>query len=280
MKNFKYLLIFLWFFFFIYLFFQIIEYIKYQKWLKEIEKTPPPKKILDILKSIKYYELLPENLKKIINFKIQWFLKEKKFIGIYTDITGEIKTKIAFYACLPTVAYKYFCYPNLNYIFVYPNTIVLHKKEIENIISNEEILIEGEATKDAVIIVWNEAKKEIQKCHRNVIIHEFAHEIDYNNGAMDGIPPLEESKIKEFAKTMFKEYEKFKENTIKGRFLGKYHLLDKYATTNKAEFFAVMSEYFFVRPAILKKHFPDIYKELKSFYKIDTYKILGENIFC
>ena len=70
-------------------------------------------------------------------------------------------------------------------------------------------------------------------------------------------------------------YKKFKEKTIKGRFLGKYHLLDKYAATNKAEFFAVMSEYFFVKPELLKKHFPDIYKELKNFYKIDTFE-MGE----
>ncbi|GAX87985.1 MtfA peptidase [Lebetimonas natsushimae] len=278
MDKFALFLAFLWFLFFIFLFIQLVEYIKYKNWLKEIEKKPPPKKILDILNNIKYYTLLPKNLKKVMNFKIQIFLNEKKFIGIKINITDEIKINIAFYACLLTLYAKYFCYPNVEYIFVYPSTIV--KKEIEKYFANQEILIEGEATYDTVLIAWNDAKKEIKSCRGNVIVHEFAHEIDYSDGNIDGLPPLDSEKSKEFAKIMFREYEKFKEKTIKGRFLGKYHLINKYATTNKAEFFAVMSEYFFIRPALLKKHFPDIYKELKTFYKIDTYKILGENNVC
>jgi Mlc titration factor MtfA (ptsG expression regulator) len=278
MDKFGLFLTILWILFFLFLFFQIIEYIKYKKWLKEIEKKPLPQQILDILNNIKYYTLLPQNLKKIINFKIQIFLKEKKFIGIKLKITDEIKVNISFYACLLTLNSKYFCYPNLEYIFVYPSTII--KKEIEKYFTNEEIIIEGEATNDAVLISWRDAKKEMKSCRRNVIIHEFAHEIDYSDGNIDGLPPLEGEKSKEFAKIMFSEYEKFKIKTIKGRFLGKYHLIDKYASTNRAEFFAVISEYFFVRPALLKKHFPDIYKELKSFYKINTYKILGENNVC
>ena len=273
MNHFKLLLIFLWSLFFLYIFIEIIKYIEHKRWLKKIENSPPPDNIQHILNNINYYNKLPDNLKKIINFKIQWFLKEKTFYGIDIEVTDEIKVNIAFFACLETVAYKYFCYPSLKYIFVYPNIIVLHQKRIENIVSNEEMLIEGEATGDAVIIVWNEAKREIQKCTRNVIIHEFAHELDYAEGAIDGIPPIENTKLQEFTKIMFSEYEKFKEKTIKGRFLGKYHLLDKYAATNKAEFFAVMSEYFFVKPELLKKHFPDIYKELKNFYKIDTFEM-------
>jgi len=276
MDNFKNLLILLWGLFFLYLVFEIIKYFKYRQWLKKLENTPLAENVKKILNEIDYYKKLPQDLKKIINFKIQRFLKEKRFYGINLNITEEIKVNIAFFACLPSINSKYFCYPNLKYIFVYPNTIILHKKEIQNIVSNEEMLIEGEATNDAVIIVWNEAKKEIQRYDRNVIVHEFAHEIDLAEGAIDGIPPLESKKLTEFTKVMFKEYETFKEKTVKGRFLGKYHLLDKYATTNRAEFFAVMSEYFFVKPEILKKHFPDIYKELKNFYKIDTFNILNK----
>jgi Mlc titration factor MtfA (ptsG expression regulator) len=278
MDKFGLLLIFLWILFFLFIFLQLIKYLKYKIWLKKIEKKPPTQEILYILKKIRYYTLLSENLKKIINFKIQIFLNEKQFIGIKLQITNEIKVNIAFYACLLTLYSKYFCYPNLKYIFVYPSTIV--KKEIEEYFANQELLIEGEATTDAVLISWNDAKKEIKTGKRNVIIHEFAHEIDYSDGSIDGLPPLDSEKSKEFAKIMFSEYEKFKTKTLKGRFLGKYHLIDKYAATNRAEFFAVMSEYFFVRPALLKKHFPDIYKELKAFYKIDTYKILGENSVC
>jgi Mlc titration factor MtfA (ptsG expression regulator) len=278
MNKFRLFLIFLWTLFFLFLLFQLIEYIRYKKWLKEIEKKPLSKKILNLLNKIHYYTLLPEDIKKIINFKIQIFLKEKKFIGIHIEVTDKIKVEIAFFASLLTLHSKYFCYPNLEYIFIYPNTIM--KKEIKNYIANQITLIEGEATANAVIISLKDAKKELKSCKRNVIIHEFAHEIDYSDGIVDGIPPLESEKAKEFAKIMFSEYEKFKQKTLKGRFLGKYHLIDKYAATNRAEFFAVMSEYFFMRPAFLKKHFPDVYKELKMFYKIDPYKIIGDKNVC
>jgi Mlc titration factor MtfA (ptsG expression regulator) len=278
MDRFKLFLIFLWILFFLFLLLQITKYIRYKKWLKEIEKQPLPKEISEILNKINYYTLLPENLKKIINFKIQIFLKEKKFIGVSLKITNELKIDISFFACLLTTFSKYFCYPDLEYIIVYPNTIV--KDEIKDYIINKKILIEGEATPNAVIISWKDTKKELKSCKKNVIIHEFAHEIDYSDGIVDGIPPLESEKAKEFAKVMFSEYEKFKQKTLKGRFLGKYHLIDKYAATNRAEFFAVMSEYFFMRPTILKKHFPDVYKELKMFYKIDPYKIIGDKNVC
>jgi len=268
MDNFKIFLIFLWTGFFIFLTVQIFSFFKYKKLLKKLKKTPLPEKYKKHILNLPEYQKLTPQQKKIIEYKIQRFLKEKEFIGIKLKITDEIKTVIAFYACLITLAYEDFCYPDLKYIYVYPHTIVLNTHQNGAVISNEEILISGEALKDGVIIAWDEVKKDI-KLKRNVVIHEFAHILDFEEGEINGIPPIEESKYTEWSKIMFKEYEKFREKLLKNRLLGKYSLIDKYAATNKAEFFAVLSEYYFKKPEILKKHFPKIYKELKSFYKIE-----------
>lgn len=269
MDNFEKLLIFLWSLFFVFLFFQIINAVKNKKEIEKLKKTPLPEDLKSYVKNLPEYEKLPAKYKKIIEFKISWFLKDKIFIPVNLNLTNEIKTIIAFYACLPTVAYENFCYPDLKYIYVYPSPIVLKEKRNGWITSKEEFLISGEAIGDSIIIVWNEAKKEISTHKRNVIIHEFAHELDFEEGAINGIPPIEKSKYAEWTKIMFSEYEKFKKSLLKNRFLGKYSLIDKYAATNPAEFFAVLSEYYFEKPEILKKHFPDIYKELKNFYKIE-----------
>ena len=272
MDNFKTLLIILWISFFLFLLFLYVKHIRYKQWLKKLETSPIGENDLKILKQTNLYSKLNDYEKKVLNFKIQRFKSEKEFIGINITITDEIKTLIAFYACLPTVYYKYFCYPSLKYIYVYPHCIILKTRNNHNgIASDETMLISGEAVGESVVIVWDEAKKEIyHNLGRNVIIHEFAHELDFEEGEIDGIPPIEKPQYKEWGKIMFNEYEKFVKKLSLNRFLGKYSSIDKYAATNKAEFFAVLSEYYFMNPCVLKKHFPDIYKELNKFYKVKT----------
>jgi hypothetical protein len=272
MENFKLFLIFLWVVFFLFLLVLFIKHIKYKRWLKKLESSPLSENDLKILKQIDIYNRLSDYEKNVLNFKIQRFKSEKEFMGINLTVTDEIKTLISFYACLPTIYYKYFCYPSLKYIYVYPHTIILNEKNTVNgIAENETMLISGEAVGESVVIVWDEAKKEIyHNLGRNVIIHEFAHELDFEEGAIDGIPPIDKPLYKEWSKIMFEEYEKFTKKLSLNRFLGKYSLIDVYAATNKAEFFAVLSEYYFMKPCVLKKHFPDIYKELNKFYKVKT----------
>ncbi len=269
MDNFKKLLILLWVFFFIFLFFQVYSLYKYYRYLQELKKKPLDENLKKYIENLPEYKKLTQKQKKILEYKIQRFIEEKQFIGIGLEITDEIKVLTAFYACLPTIAYINFCYPSLEYIYIYPNVIV-KQKEGNFIKSNEKILISGEAVGEFVVLVWNEAKREIyHNMGRNVIIHEFAHELDFEEGMIDGIPPIEKSMMNEWTKIMYGEYKKFKNRVLKNRFLGRYSFLDKYAATNEAEFFAVISEYFFKKPEILKKHFPDIYEELKKFYKVE-----------
>ena len=260
MDNFLKLLIFLWTLFFLFLLYEIFDYIKFTLYLKSLKNKPCI--CQKYLQKIPLFNHLPQNLKETLIFKIKRFINEKQFILRYIELTDEMKCLISFYACLPTIAYKNFCYPSLKYIYIYPHTII--KDISQNGVIKKEVLISGESIGDSVVIAWNEAKREIfHYKKRNVIIHEFAHELDFEEGMIDGIPI--------FAIKDFDNFKKIINETFKKA--NREKILDEYAFTNIAEFFAVTTEYFFLRPKTLKLHYPKLYNEYKKIFNFDPLKI-------
>ncbi|MBU0632134.1 zinc-dependent peptidase [bacterium] len=245
----------------------------YEKYrLKNISHLPFLKEYEDFLVKTPHYCRLSDEDKQRIQRSILLFINTKEFIGVHHYVTMEMKIVIAFYACLLLLhVSEDNCYDNLKTIIIYPNTIIT--KEIRSnggIYTNEKFLLEGQSINDTVIISWHEAKKEAYHLHRNnVIIHEFAHEIDFMDGEIDGVPPMAKSKYASWAHTLGKNFSALSKVALKNREWGKYKLLGSYAATNEAEFFAVITELFFEKPNSLKQNFPDIYNELLDFYKIE-----------
>ncbi len=221
-----------------------------------------------LLKLAHYKNLSVEEKKKIEN-SILLFIHTKEFRGVNLEVTDEMKIIIAFYACLLLLHIKTDnCYDALTTIIIYPHAVVTKTiKSFGGIYTKEKFFIEGESANNTVVISWHEAKKEAYHLrHNNVIIHEFAHEIDFMDGAVDGVPPIEKSKYNEWTHVLFQEFNKLKTVALKNRYWGKYKLLGSYAATNEAEFFAVATERFFESPESLKKNFPELYDELEGFY--------------
>ncbi len=258
----------------------VLLYWSFKSWLRkkrlqEILSKPFPKKYEHILKKIPYYQKLTPQEQAKIKKSILIFIESKEFIGVKLEITDEIKVTVAFYACLlllrlPTTN----CYDNLLTIIVYPSHVIYDMaRESGGIVTKEPLLLAGQSANDTVVISWNDAKKEAYHIGKeNVILHEFAHEIDFFDGEIDGLPPLSEAKYKEWSEILYQDYNKLKAKAIANRYWGKYKILGDYAATNEAEFFAVATERFFGTPNALKHHFPELYKELKEFYKIDPAK--------
>jgi Mlc titration factor MtfA (ptsG expression regulator) len=249
------------------------------KRLKALLQQPFDEECRSYLLKIPHYKNLSDEDKKKIERSIVIFTNTKEFIGVDIELTQEMKVIIAFYACL-LLLHKTTtnCYDNLKTIIIYPSAVAFENVQASGgIYTKEKFLIDGQAANDTVIIIWNDAKKEAYHLrHDNVIVHEFAHEIDFMDGEVDGIPPIEKSKYDEWTRILFGDYQKLSDVVLKNREWGKYKLLGSYAATNEAEFFAVVSERFFEAPASLKKHFPELYNELRDFYKIDTLKLLQE----
>lgn len=254
----------------------LIGYFKHKLLLKEIKSMKFPSKYKKILSEIPFYKFLSDEDKKRIEYLILIFINEKEFIGVYgLKIDDRIKITISFYACLLLLRKNSIdFYQNLSTILVYPYDFVVEEdKTYNDIYSEHKSILEGQATIDTVIISWHDAKKEAYHISKNnVLLHEFAHQIDFVDGLADGIPPLRKDKYNEWVKIIYNEYDKLKNKTLKNRFIGKYNLIGEYASTNPAEFFAVTTERFFEQPKQLKRKFPDIYKELSEFYEIDPIK--------
>nr|MDJ0649612.1 zinc-dependent peptidase [Xenococcaceae cyanobacterium MO_188.B19] len=100
----------------------------------------------------------------------------------------------------------------------------------------------------------------------NVILHEFAHQLDSENGSFNGVPILKhKSDYASWAKVFTREYQQLIKNV--GR--GAKTVMGEYGTTNPAEFFAVATETFFEKPKQMAQHHLALYNQLKRYYKLE-----------
>jgi Mlc titration factor MtfA (ptsG expression regulator) len=242
-----------------------------EKKLQKILAQPVKKEYISILETIPLYKRLNEEDKQKTYKSILVFINTKEFMGISIDVTDEMKIVIAFHACLLLLhAELSNCYENLATVLIYPHTMVAKQVSANGgIYTKSEFLLEGQSASDTIVISWHDAKKDAYHMNEsNVLLHEFAHEIDFLDGSADGTPPLPYSKYHEWAKVLSHEFNKLSNIALKNRNWGKYKLIGSYAATNEAEFFAVITERYFEKPEALKKHFPELFKELNSFYKV------------
>ena len=101
---------------------------------------------------------------------------------------------------------------------------------------------------------------------RNVVLHEFAHQLDSEFGYADGAPLLSgESSYSVWARVLSDEFEELQERSARGR----RTLLDEYGATHPAEFFAVATETFFEKPRQMAKHHAELFETLKTYYRVD-----------
>ena len=244
---------------------------------RRIEKTPFPPELLRYLRRIPQYCLLDESLKKSLHRKILYFLATKEFRGVKVSVTEEMKAVISFYACLMVLKIPQECYEVLQTILIYPSDVLYEDlRSRGGIYRKEQVILEGQSAGDTVVIAWSDARKEAYHlCHRNVVVHELAHVLDFEEGAMDGIPPLERSRTDEWSRVLYRRFRALREKSRRNREWGDYALLGEYAGTDEAEFFAVVTELYFQRPWILTRHFPDLYREWKGFFGLDTARLFA-----
>ena len=237
---------------------------------RRLLQLPLPVVYKNILDNVPLYQNLSVDEQKEINHTIMLFINTKKFMGVSLELSDEIKVVIAFHACLLLLHVKVSqCYENLSVIVVYPNTIIAeHVSNSGGIYTKGDFLLEGQSSSETVVLSWSDVQKDAYHLtNNNVVIHEFAHEIDFLDGVADGTPLLPYSKYHEWAKVLSHDFNRLKDIALKDRDWGKYSFIGSYAATNEAEFFAVISERYFENPKKLQKYFPQLYEELESFYQ-------------
>jgi len=203
---------------------------------------------------------------------VQVFLAEKRFEGAGgLTITDEIRVTIAAHACVLLLHRSTDYYPGLYTIIVYPGAYVTGRTEREpmGIVTERTETRLGESSpRGAVVLSWNAveaAASDVGDC-RNVVLHEFAHQLDAEDGSVGGAPALSDrSRYVAWARILGREYERLRRDAFRGRST----VLDHYGATSPAEFFAVATECFFTRPGLLKARHPELYAELKGYYRQD-----------
>lgn len=245
---------------------------------KKVRSMPMPENYLATLKRIPHYRLLPEELKKELHPRILFFIETKQFLGVKIEVTDEMRVTIAFFACLMVLKIPDECFESLVTILIYPYEVVAkHVEEEGGVFTEGDFILEGQSVNDTVVIAWNEAKRQAHHVWpHNVIVHELAHVLDFEDGEADGMPPLAFSLQHRWTETLYKRFRELRQKALANRDWGDYRLIGEYAATNEAEFFAVLSELFFQKPKTLKRHFPDIYDLLKDFYGLDTAEIFAK----
>jgi Mlc titration factor MtfA (ptsG expression regulator) len=119
-----------------------------------------------------------------------------------------------------------------------------------------------------VVLAWSAVKQGAVNFADgfNVTMHEFAHQLDQEDGTADGAPILEQrSAYASWARIFLKEFQQLKRRAKKR----KKSVLSRYGATNPAEFFAVATETFFEKPGQLMSRHPELYGELLGFYKVN-----------
>jgi hypothetical protein len=195
------------------------------------------------------------------------FLAEKQFEGAHgLEVSDAMRVSIAAQACLPVLELGLDWYAGWTGIVVYPGDFRVRREIVDEhgVVHEWDDDLAGEAMPGGpVVLSWDAAAHDAQM---NVVIHEFVHKLDMLNGEADGVPPLHVGMDRKRWIAVFAEaYEGFCD-ALERR---SDTWLDPYAAEHPSEFFAVISEAFFREPRETRRRYPDVYDQLKLFYRQD-----------
>lgn len=218
---------------------------------------------------------LPVPLQLQLKKHMQVFIAEKTFIGCAgLQITQEMRVVIAAQACLLLLNRRTDYFANVRQILVYPGAFVVQRTTTDGAGVQQEHrqTLAGESwSQGQVILSWQDTLEgaAVANDGRNVVIHEFAHQLDQENGAAQGAPPPAPGNTahnaRRWSRVFHAAYAQLQAEVEQG-YQG---LLSHYGAQNPAEFFAVVSEVFFEQAPALLAYDPALYQELQRYYQVD-----------
>ena len=224
-----------------------------------------------VARNVPYLAKLDEADRTELEGLIRVFLAEKSFEGCGgLELTGEIKLTIAAQACLLLLHRETDFYPGVEAILVYPGSYraPTRSNAAGVVIEGEQARLGESWTRGVVVLAWDHVRSGASQPAdgQNVVLHEFAHQLDGESGAMDGAPDLgARARYTSWAHVLGDEFDELSQKLHAGRSSD----IDPYGATNPAEFFAVVTEMFFEKSRAMKQRHPALYDELAAFYEQD-----------
>ncbi len=238
----------------------------YPVWkIKRILKQPFPDHWLSIMKKNNViYDKLPVALQSRLRNLVQLFIHQVHFYGTEgIEMNDEIRVTIATEACILILGRTIDDYAKIKTIIVYPSAYFTQEEdEHQNSVRLGESWHNGR-----VLLAWNDVLNNSQSiiAGHNVTLHEFAHQLDQEDGYSDGVPPLPSGIVDTWVKAFAHRFNELTELAEKHH----HSFLNPYGATNPAEFFAVTTEAFFTEPFAFEKHYPKLFELMQGFYRLD-----------
>src|SRR5215470_5246589 len=258
----------------------IFEWLKQQR-RRRLRGRPFPKEWLTLVqRHVVFFRKLNTGDRAELLGHVQVFLAEKRFEGCGGFvITDEVRVTIAAQACLLLLHRNTDYFPGLLTILVYPLSYMVQEDHqvAEHVWEQGTVSRLGETGRrmGSLVLAWAAVKHGAADPAdgKNVVLHEFAHQLDYENHAADGVPELatreQQLAWSEVMQTEFASLRAADETGIPT-------LLDTYGATDPAEFFAVSVEAFFEQPLALRARHPRLYAELQKYFQQDPAEYSAE----
>jgi len=226
------------------------------------ETISPPENYRELLNDyVKFYRQLDEEGKERFEERVEHFLSAVQITGVNAIAEDIDRLLIAAGAIIPVYAIPDWQYINLHEVLLYPGAF---NEDFDQGGSNRHIsgMVGTGAMQHVMIITKWELRQGFINNNdaHNTAIHEFVHLIDKMDGTMDGVPEiiLERKYVAGWKHMMDSTIWQMKNDGSD---------INIYGATNQVEFFAVVSEYFFERPDLLKANHPELYEMLERIYK-------------
>ncbi|MDN4038357.1 zinc-dependent peptidase [Massilia sp. YIM B02443] len=236
-----------------------------------------PERAAILARNVSQYQGMDEDERGRLGRMVQRFLHEKKFVGCAgLEVTDEMRVTIAGQACLLLLGRvgedgRGPIYPTLDMVLLYPGAFLAPRRQLDasGVVTEERQDLLGESWGDGrVILSWEHVRRADGSggpAH-NVVLHEFAHQLDSESGNTNGAPYLGSSeRYRSWSEVLSRDFATLRHEAMWGR----HGVLDHYGATNPAEFFAVATESFFEQPYELAASHPALYQEFLRYYRVD-----------
>ncbi|WP_345989004.1 M90 family metallopeptidase [Sulfurimonas sp. HSL1-2] len=238
--------------------------------LETLRTMPFPEQWRRYLERTLHYPQLENEARRKIERAVLRFVHTKPFSGVGIEVTEEMKVLIAFYACM-MVRHRpeSYDYPTLGGIIIYADGFLVDEfHEHGGIVSEQRSVLDGQSSHDTVVFAWPDVEAEAyHPSEYNVVIHEFAHLLDFEDGLTDGLPLLPKELAPQWEHHLTREFSHLRNAADHGHLNEKQQLLGTYAATDMAEFFAVASERYFMQPDAFEQHYPELYTLFSAYYR-------------
>lgn len=218
------------------------------------------------------FDRMSPDLQAQMSQLVQRFLLEKKFVGCNgLDITDEMRVTIAAQACLLLLNRGSRVYPSLHTILLYPGAFLVPRRQVDaaGVVTEERQDLLGESWDDGrVVLAWDHVRraKDGRDDGQNVVLHEFAHQLDSESGRTNGAPYLgSRTGYHDWSQVLSRDFAALRHDAM----WRQDSVIDHYGATSPAEFFAVVTETFFEKPWQMAERHPALFDQFERYYRVD-----------